>query len=356
MPPQPKQPKRIRHKTRLRHGTLSYCNPLPVRLWYIRHENKKDGGMLKLVLKNKHFAYLEKGFKEWLDVLGYSTGTIYTMPAIVREFLHYMEQQNVQNITQLQHQHIQKYYDHICTRPNQRRGGGLSNNYTNKHLEALTKFLEYLHHKGLHNLPSINIQREKIHHKEVEILSIEEIKNLFALCNRETNSEREQYLQARDRALLVIYYSCGLRRNEGVNVSVDDINFDTRILHVKKGKNYKERFVPLNKTNAEYLKIWVYDYRSKTVKSGTEHRLFVNFYGLPMISGTLYARLKLLQLQSEDTTLQQKTIGLHTLRHSIATHLLQAGMSLEKIAHFLGHSSLESTQIYTHIVEKINQQ
>ena len=197
-----------------------------------------------------------------------------------------------------------------------------------------------------------------MHRKEITILTQTEIKELFELTNKEPNTSPSlaergwgEVLQSRDKALLTIFYSCGLRRNEGANVSIDDINFDTRILHVKKGKNYKERLVPLNKTNANYLQEWIYDYRNQLIKTKKEHRLFVNIHGEPMTGGTLYTRLKLLQLQSDDIVLQQKNIGLHSLRHSIATHLLQAGMSLEKIAKFLGHNSLESTQIYTHLVE-----
>jgi integrase/recombinase XerD len=193
---------------------------------------------------------------------------------------------------------------------------------------------------------------EKIHRPAITVLTQEEIKELFELTTKEANTEKEQAMQSRDKAMLVIFYSCGLRRNEGANVSIDDINFDTRILHVRKGKNYKERLVPLNKTNAAYLQEWIYDYRSQVVKTKSEHRLFVNAHGEPMSGGALYARLKLLQMQSDNTGLQDKNIGVHTLRHSIATHLLQAGMSLEKIARFLGHSSLESTQIYTHLIDK----
>ncbi len=74
-----------------------------------------------------------------------------------------------------------------------------------------------------------------------------------------------------------------------------------------------------------------------------------------MLSNTLYKRVKILQLASEDVRLQEKEIGLHTLRHSIATHLLQNGMSLQKIQRFLGHSSLESTQIYTHVLDQDEQ-
>lgn len=309
--------------------------------------------MKKLILHNPSFEYIEVAFREWLDVLGYGQGTVYTMPNIIREFLYYLETHHVEHINALSHQHIRNYYAYIHARSNERRGGGLSNNYINKHLQAIAKLLEYLRHKGIQNLPTLNIALEKLSRKEIEVLTIEEVKNLFELCNRELSSEKECFLQARDKAMLVIYYSCGLRRNEGIHVDVDDINLDTRILHVKKGKNYKERFVPLNKTNCHYLQTWIYDYRNRQLQSDGglgSHRLFINYRGEPTTGGVLYSRLKLLQQQSEMVELHQKVIGLHTLRHSIATHFLQAGMSLEKISRFLGHSSLESTQIYTHLV------
>jgi integrase/recombinase XerD len=209
--------------------------------------------MQKINLKNQSYQYLETAFKEWLDVLGYGSGTVNGMPLIVREFLHHLETNQIQHINQLQQKHIKSYHRHISTRANERRGGGLSNNYINKHLQAIEKFLEFLNHKGIQNVPALGIRLEKLHRKEITILTQTEIKELFELTNREPNTEKEQIIQSRDKALLTIFYSCGLRRNEGTNVSIDDINFDTRILHVKKGKNYKERLVPLNKTNAAYL-------------------------------------------------------------------------------------------------------
>lgn len=311
--------------------------------------------MQKLILQNKSYEYLQTAFKEWLDVLGYSKGTVNGMPILIREFLHFLESRNIQGINFLQQIHIKNYHDYLSSRANQRRGGGLSNNHINKHLQAIEKLLEYLHHKGLQNVPALGIKLHKLHRKEITILTTTEIKELFELCNREHSSDKENYLQSRDKTMLVIYYSCGLRRNEGVNVSIDDINFDTKILHVRKGKNYKERFVPLNKTNADYLQEYIYDYRSQVVRTKKEHRLFISYDGSHTTGGTLYSRLQLLQQQSQNTDLQNKIIGLHTLRHSIATHLLQNGMSLEKISKFLGHSSLESTQIYTHLIPKENE-
>lgn len=311
----------------------------------------KNNTMQKINLKNPSYQYLEIAFREWLDVLGYGIGTVKGMPLLVREFLHHLDTNQVNHINQLQQKHIKSYHGHISTRANERRGGGLSNNYINKHLQAIEKFLEFLNYKGVPHVPALGIRLEKLHKKDITILTQSEIKELFELTNKEPNTEKEQIIQSRDKALLTIFYSCGLRRNEGVNVSIDDINFDTRILHVKKGKNYKERFVPLNKTNAAYLQEWIYDYRSQIVKNKKEHRLFIAYGGSPLTGGALYTRLKLLQQQSDNIELQQKNIGLHSLRHSIATHLLQAGMSLEKIAKFLGHNSLESTQIYTHLIE-----
>ncbi len=314
--------------------------------------------MKNLTLKNPSYELLEKGFKEWLDILGFCEMSVENMPSIIREFLHFLEN-NIKPLPLpggagggLQQKHIRKYYNHISNRPNMRRGGGLSNNYLNKHLQSIEKFLEYLRHKGTQCVPTLGIKQEKLNTKEIIPLTEEEIKILFATTDRDSEEEKALAINARDKVMLMVYYSCGLRRNEGANIELNDINLDTRILHVRKGKNYKERFVPFNKTNAAYLQQYIFDHRPLLVRRKTESALFISKIGKPMTGGALYTRLKIIQLETNDTSLQEKTIGLHTLRHSIATHLLQNGMKLEKVSRFLGHSSLESTQIYTHLIEK----
>jgi integrase/recombinase XerD len=319
--------------------------------------------MKKLILKTEQYEYLEKGFKEWMDILGFSESNVYNTPHILREFLHFLENNNISAIQALEHKHIDAYYGHITKRANQRRDGGLSSTHINKHLQAIEKFLEYLHHRGIQSLPSMNIKLEKIYRDKLTVVTTDEIKLLFTATGKDAIATTHHHytrfneaMQARDRAMLAVYYSCGLRRNEGVHLSIDDINFDTQILHVKKGKNYKERYVPFNKTNAQYLQLYVYDHRPLFAKDRKEDRLFMSVGGRQFNGGSLLLRLQRLQQLTEDAALQQKAIGLHTLRHSIATHLLAAGMSLEKIAQFLGHSSLDSTQIYTHLIEKQHEQ
>lgn len=313
--------------------------------------------MKKLPLSNQQYQYLEKGFKEWLDILGYSAGLVYNAPHFIREFLHFLETRNVLTIQAVQHQDIKAYYVHIARRANQRRGGGLSSVHINAHLQAIEKFLEYLHHRGIQSLPAMSIKLLKLTREQMTVLTQEEVKLLFAATSQDALSSNHHHynrfnevLQGRDRAMLAVYYSCGLRRNEGVHLHTDDINFDTRILHVRKGKNYKERFVPFSKSTSQHLQLYIYDHRPAMVKDKKEGSLFLSVGGRPTSGGTLLCRLQRLQQLTDDANLQQKTIGLHTLRHSIATHLLAAGMSLEKIAQFLGHSSLESTQIYTHLI------
>ena len=308
--------------------------------------------MKKLEIKSPSFNYLEQAFKEWLDILGYANGSVYNLPNIAREFFHFLEEQGKSHITQLQAKDYQNYFHHISGRANQRRGGGLSNRYLNQHIHTLQKLIEFLNHKGTQNIPALSLKQLKLNTREITYLTTEEITQLYQTVEKgqqESPTLKYQALYARDKAMLTIYYSCGLRKNEGVHLELNDINLDTRILHVRKGKNYKERFVPLSKTSAKHLQDYIYDHRPVLLKEKTESRLFIGYSGKSMQGQALYRRFKLLLLTVENPTLQQKELGLHSLRHSIATHLLQAGMTLQKIQRFLGHSSLESTQIYTHL-------
>lgn len=307
--------------------------------------------MKQLPIKSESFQYVEKSFREWLDILGYAPSTVYGLPNHIRELFYWMEQNDKTEITKIDVPLIKEYYEQLKTRTNTRRGGGLSNSYLNKHLQALYKFSEYLRQSGRLILPYLNIEWETDDTKQIHWLTQEEIKELYKMTDGFNENTRLECFNARDRAILTIFYGCGLRRNEGYHLDLSDINFDRQILHVRKGKAYKERFVPFNKTNSQYLQEYVYDARPQLTKDGKQNAFFISQRGIRMQTQTMALRLKLLQQRSDNLELQQKDVRLHVLRHSIATHLLQNGMSLEKIGRFLGHASLESTQVYTHLVE-----
>ncbi len=313
--------------------------------------------MKQLKLKSEAFQYVEISFKEWLDVLGYAPSTVYQMPNYVRELFHWLEtEKQITQVNQITTPLIKEHYNNLKTRSNQRQGGALSNNYLNKQLQGLYKFMDYLRQTGRLTLPHLTIEREESNPKPIQVLTVEEIKALYQATENHLETPKKEAIGSRDKAILTIFYSCGLRRNEGYHLDLSDINFDRKILHVRRGKNYKERFVPFNKTNSKILQQYIYDHRPYLLKSKQTAALFIGYQGNRLGAESMVRRLKILQQKTDEIELQQKDIALHALRHSIATHLLQAGMSLEKIARFLGHSSLESTQIYTHLIKQKDEQ
>ena len=260
--------------------------------------------MKNLPIKSEAFQYVECSFREWLDILGYSTQTVYQLPNYIRELFYWLEnEKEISQVHQLNTSLLKEHYQNLKQRSNKRRSGALSNNYLNKHLQAFHKFSDYLRQSGKMELPYLNVNFEEPNAKPIQVLSVQEI-------------------------------------------------FDRQVLHVRKGKNYKERFVPFSKNTAKTLETYVYDYRPFFSHAKELNALFISVKGYRMEGQSLAIRLKLLQQKTDDLELQQKDLTLHTLRHSIATHLLQNGMDLQKISRFLGHSSLESTQIYTHLISK----
>jgi integrase/recombinase XerD len=157
----------------------------------------------------------------------------------------------------------------------------------------------------------------------------------------------------RDRAMLAVYYGCGLRLNEGVHLELKDVLRDQQLLHVRKGKHYKERLVPMSGKTLQMVALYIDAGRPQLVQQHQTDRLFLDANkGRPMQGQSLYVRIRALAKKAGI----KKAVGTHSLRHSIATHLLQSGMRLEQIQQFLGHDSLDSTQIYTHLSHQTHYQ
>ncbi|AMO20661.1 tyrosine-type recombinase/integrase [Flavobacterium columnare] len=299
-------------------------------------------------IKNNSYLELIKDFKNWLDILGYAESTQQSLPSHLKEFFSYLEEYNINQISNINVQIIKDYYQHLKTRENKTRSGGLSNTYLNKHIQALLKFNDYLKSHNAKPLP-IHLKREEYNQRDsLQILTQEEIKALFKATEYSNEQER---IRKRDKVILVLLYSCGLRRNEAINLKIKEILFDKERIYVRKGKNYKERYVPINDYNLKIIEEYIYDYRPAFYNYKQTENLLINYRGKPLQGQSLCNRLKIVAEETQNKILIKKQITPHILRHSIATHLLEKGANIETISQFLGHSSLESTQIYTHLLE-----
>jgi len=286
----------------------------------------------------------------WIDTLGYSNGVIDGCKSGANEFLEWLEDKQVQHINLLTNKHINDYHTYLETRLNKCfEGRLLSSSTLNKNYFAVDKLLEFLHQYGMTNAPVPTNKRFKIDQQEridkIEILTQQEIKTLYnSIPNTyESFSFAEQQAKHYELKLIfALYYGCGLRRSEGYNICLQDVDFDKKTVFVKQGKGYKDRIVPMSDGVYKELQDYIYNFR---------HRLKLNHNRL-FISDIQVMRLRLKYLQNtcQDEDIKAKNVTLHGLRHSIATHLLQNGMNIENISLFLGHSSLDSTQIYTHLI------
>jgi len=273
---------------------------------------------------------LMKTFKTHLKILGYSKSSQTMLPACVLEFL---EQNKAKKITEITQNDISEHYEYLSTRPNKRRAGGLSSRTINHNIYAIKLFLNYLEQIGkIQENPISGMSFPKPESKTREILTKEEIQELYKTA--------ESY---KEKTILGVYYACGLRRTEGEALNLKDISFREKLLYVRQGKGKKRRVIPINKRTIEDFKNYVYNERFTTIENQTA--FICNSLGRRMSGASSNEIVKKIVEKSNI----KKEITLHNLRHTIATQLLNNGMSIEYVRDFLGHKHLEATQIYTHV-------
>lgn len=172
-----------------------------------------------------------------------------------------------------------------------------------------------------------------------EVLTLEEVDAIIAAI------DLSQPFGQRDRAMIEVLYSCGLRVSELCNLKMPDLFLEEGFLRVM-GKGSKERLVPVSPRAAEELQLWFIDRAAITPKPGEEDFVFISERRRSRLSRiTVFHNLRQYAALAGIT----KTISPHTLRHTFATHLLQGGANLRAIQAMLGHESIVTTEIYTHI-------
>lgn len=187
--------------------------------------------------------------------------------------------------------------------------------------------------------PSELLESPNIGFKLPEVLTVEEIDRIIATVDR-SKAEGQ-----RNRAILETLYSCGLRVSELVNLKLSDLYFDEGFIKVE-GKGNKQRLIPISPKAINEIKLYFTDRNQIKVKNGHEDFVFISpRRGKRLSRIMIFHMIKELAQQAGIT----KNISPHTFRHSFATHLLEGGANLRAIQCMLGHESIATTEIYTHI-------
>lgn len=207
-------------------------------------------------------------------------------------------------------------------------------------LSGIKAFFRYLMlAEVLPSDPTELIESPKQVKKSPDTLTIEEVVDILKGIDTDTD------LGVRNRAIVETLYGCGLRVSELINLRIEEVFFDYQYIKVL-GKGNKERLVPIGNLALKALRAYIYGPRKELLQEGqNETRIFLNRLGKPISRVMVFNIVKKLCLQAGIA----KNISPHTFRHSFATHLQQRGANLKTIQDMLGHESITTTEIYTHV-------
>lgn len=244
-------------------------------------------------------------------------------------------EQNLMNITPItiSYEHLQEFLYQISKI-------NYSERTQARWISSIKGFFSFLLEDELReDNPSALLETPKLGLYLPDTLSLEEIEKLISATEENTD------LVKRNRCMIEVLYGCGLRVSELTELQISNINFKENYLKIQ-GKGDKVRFVPLADYTADFIKNYINDIRSKQ-KINPKHSdiLFLNSRGAQISRQMVFLIIKEIVRKAGI----QKNISPHTFRHSFATHLLQNGADLRFIQEMLGHSSITTTEIYTHL-------
>ena len=222
----------------------------------------------------------------------------------------------------------------------------LTNNYKsdsiNRHITSIKQFYKFLVlDEFIKDNPASNITHMKMDKNLPVYLTIEEVDKLLDI-------KLNTPFDYRNKAMLELMYSTGLRVSELVNLRLSDISINNATVRtITKGN--KERIIPIGDYALNYLNIYINNYRNELLKDKINDYLFINNHG------DVISRVAFFKIIKKEALLKgiKKDISPHKLRHSFATHLLENGADLRVIQELLGHSSINTTEIYTHLANNI---
>lgn len=278
-------------------------------------EDKIGAKFENCVLSDEALQIQMKKFVSWMQSHRYSARTITSYVKVLQLFLHFFKDKRIEDIT---HEDVLDFNKEYIFKK------GLSASYQSQFINALKLFY------GLITGKKMEIDKLVRPQKPFQLPKVISEEEVAAILNATVNLKH--------KAMLSLMYSAGLRRGELLNLKLEDIDSKRMLIWIRMGKGAKDRVVPLSPYILKMLREYYLQYKPK-------HYLFEGQ------NGGMYSErsIELVLKKSVKSAGINKNINLHMLRHSYATHLLEAGTGLRHIQELLGHNSPKTTQIYTHV-------
>ncbi len=272
-------------------------------------------------------------FIDYLSVeRGLAPNTIEAYAGDLHKYINFLTSKGIKSLQNTTRKHITAFLLHQKER-------GLSSGSISRGLVAIKVFYRFLHRERfIKEDPTSVLDSPKIWRHLPETLSVDEIDKLL------TRPDIRHWMGIRDKAALELMYATGMRVSEIVSLDVNDANLDIGFVKCL-GKGQKERIVPIGKMAVSALKRYLEKVRPKLLKSPPSSGLFLTRLGRKMSRQSFWKIIKRYATQARI----KKLMSPHILRHSFATHLLERGADLRIVQEMLGHASISTTQIYTHV-------
>ena len=285
-------------------------------------------------------ASLVDRYKAKLDLLGYSPRTIEGHHWTLRSFLQWSQERDLTEPNNINKLHLESYQRWLH-RYRKANGKPLAISTQKNRLGAIQRLFAWLTREN-HILanPASELELPRLPHRHLpKGLSQQELQRLLNLPNI------TDPLGIRDRSIIETLYATAIRRSELINLDLSDLDLTSQTLHIRQGKGGKSRLLPIGETALHWLDKYLLTTRPKLLLNDTEQALFISGYGDRLSSGYLGNWMRKMLTEAEIN----RPGGCHLLRHTCATDMLEGGADIRYIQQMLGHSSLDTTSIYTQV-------
>lgn len=294
-------------------------------------------------LQSTEYKALIQEYMQYIEAMGYSGASVLQIRREVLHFLHWCEHESIAELSRFQQHDALLYESYVRSRPLRRGGvGGLSEVSMYRLLLVARELMGWLVRLGRceHNVMSV-LRIATGRSERRAVLSREEVQELYSVCGR-----------PRERAMLSLLYGCGLRHSEALRVDVQDVSLGSGVLCVRRGKGGRSRVVPMSAGVVRDIGLYMEEERGCLLRGGrVSSALLLVLPGRRMGRSSLSEIVAKLGRRCESLSAARLggRVSPHVLRHSIATHLLEGGMSLSMVQQFLGHATIDTTELYTHV-------